>query len=105
MKQKFQQFGKAMLVPISLIALSGLCLGLGGALTSKLTMTSLGVDWSWYSTSIIFAFFSVFKGLGNVVIGNLGILYAIGCAFSLAKKEKGWAAFSAAVGYLSLIHI
>lgn len=104
MKQKFQQFGKAMLVPISLIALSGLCLGLGGALTSKLTMTSLGVDWSWYSTSIIFAFFSVFKGLGNVVIGNLGILYAIGCAFSLAKKEKGWAAFSAAVGYFAMMN-
>ena len=87
MKEKFQQFGKAMLVPVSLIALSGLFLGLGGALTTELTMTSLGVNWDWYSTSFLFDFFSVIKGLGNVIIGNLGPLYAVGCAFSLSRKE------------------
>lgn len=103
MKEKFQQFGKAMLVPISLIALSGLCLGLGGALTSKMTMSALGVNWDWYSTSIIYHFFKVFKSLGLVAIGNLGPLYAVGCAFSLAKKEKGWAAFSAIVCYFAML--
>lgn len=103
MKEKFQQFGKAMLVPISLIALSGLCLGLGGALTSKMTMSAIGVNWDWYSKSFIYNFFLVFKGLGLVAIGNLGPLYAIGCAFSLAKKEKGWAAFSAIVAYLAML--
>ena len=77
MKEKLQQFGKAMLVPISLIALSGLLVGLGGALTTELTMTSLGVNWDWYSTSFLFDFFSVIKGLGNVIIGNLGPLYAV----------------------------
>lgn len=102
MKEKFQQFGKAMLVPVSLIALSGLFLGLGGALTAELTMTSLGVDWAWYSTSFIFDFFSVVKGLGNVIIGNLGPLYAVGCAFSLSRKEKGWAAFSALICFLAM---
>lgn len=102
MKEKFQQFGKAMLVPVSLIALSGLFLGLGGALTTELTMTSLGVNWSWYSTSFLYDFFSVIKGLGNVIIGNLGPLYAVGCAFSLSKKEKGWAAFSAVVCYFAM---
>lgn len=102
MKEKLQQFGKAMLVPISLIALSGLLVGLGGALTTDLTMTSLGVDWEWYSNSFLFDFFSVIKGLGNVIIGNLGPLYAVGCAFSLSKKEKGWAAFSALICYLAM---
>lgn len=102
MKEKFQQFGKAMLVPISLIALSGLLIGLGGALTTELTMTSLGVDWEWYSTSFIFSFFSVIKGLGDVIIGNLGPLYAVGVAFSLSRKEKGWAAFSALICYLAM---
>lgn len=104
MKEKFQQFGKAMLVPVSLIALSGLCLGLGGALTTELTMKSLGVNWSWYSHSVIFDFFSVIKGLGSVIIGNLGPLYAVGCAFSLSKKEKGWAAFSAVICYFAMLN-
>ncbi len=102
MKEKFQQFGKAMLVPISLIALSGLFLGLGGALTSELTMTSLGVNWDWYSQSFLFNLFSVIKGMGSVIIGNLGPLYAVGCAFSLARKEKGWAGFSALISYLAM---
>lgn len=104
MKEKFQQFGKSMLVPITLIALSGLFLGLGGALTTELTMTSLGVNWDWYSTSFLYDFFSVVKGLGNVIIGNLGPLYAVGCAFSLSRKEKGWAAYSALVCYLAMLN-
>ena len=88
MKEKFQQFGKAMLVPITLIAISGLFLGIGSVCTNDMTMSALGVDWDWYSASPLYTFFSVFKGLGEVIIGNLGFLYAVGCAFSLAKKEK-----------------
>ena len=102
MKEKFQQFGKAMLVPITLIAISGLFLGIGSVCTNDMTMSALGVDWDWYSASPLYTFFSVFKGLGEVIIGNLGFLYAVGCAFSLAKKEKGWAAFSAVVCYLTM---
>lgn len=102
MKEKFQTFGKAMLVPITLIALSGLLLGIGSVFTTELTMTSFGVDWSWYSTSPIYTFFSAIQGLGQVIISNLGFLYAVGCAFSLARKEKGWAAFSAVVCFLAM---
>ena len=76
MKEKFQQFGKAMLVPITLIAISGLFLGIGSVFTTELTMMSFGLDWDWYSTSPLFTFFSVFKGLGEVIIGNLGVLFA-----------------------------
>ena len=103
MKEKFQQFGKAMLVPITLIAISGLFLGIGSVFTTELTMMSFGLDWDWYSTSPLFTFFSVFKGLGEVIIGNLGVLFAVGCAFSLSRKEKGWAAFSAVVCYLTML--
>lgn len=102
-KEKFQQFGQAMLVPISLIAISGLFLGFGGVFTNETTMTSLGVDWASYQDSFIYDFFSVWNGLGSVIIGNLGILYAVGCAFSISRKEKGWAAFSAVVCYLALL--
>lgn len=64
---------------------------------------SLGVNWDWYAASPLFTFFSVFKGLGEVIIGNLGVLFAVGCAFSLSRKEKGWAAFSALVCYLTML--
>lgn len=42
MKEKFQSFGKAMLVPITLIAISGLFLGIGSVFTTELTLVSLG---------------------------------------------------------------
>lgn len=45
MKEKFQSFGKAMLVPITLIAISGLFLGIGSVFTTELTLVSLGVNW------------------------------------------------------------
>lgn len=102
MKENFQQFGKAMLVPISLIALSGLLVGLGSAFTNEMTMTPFGINWEWYTTTFFYSICLVIKGLGNVIISNLGPLYAVGCAFSLARKEKGWAAFSALVCYLAM---
>ena len=30
-------------------------------------------------------------------------MFAVGCAFSLSRKEKGWAAFSALVCYLTML--
>lgn len=102
MKEKMQTFGKAMLVPISLVAIGGLLLGLGGAFTSESTMTALGIHWTSYSHSVFFNFFNVLKSLGNSIFDNLSILYAVGVTFSLAKHEKGWAAFSAAVAFLAM---
>lgn len=43
MKEKFQSFGKAMLVPITLIAISGLFLGIGSVFTTELTLVSLAL--------------------------------------------------------------
>jgi PTS system maltose and glucose-specific IIC component len=91
-----------MLVPLSLLAIGGLFLGLGGAMTAKMTVTSLGFEWDVYTQSSLFTFFSVIKGLGDVIFQNLSMFYAIGVAFSLSTKEKGWAAFSAAVAYLTM---
>ncbi|MDF7637998.1 PTS transporter subunit EIIC [Lactobacillus sp. ESL0791] len=103
MKEKMQTFGKAMLVPISLVALGGLLLGVGGAFTNEATVAALGINWASYSTTFIFKLFEVIKALGDAIFGNLSVLYAVGVAFSLAKREKGWAAFSSLVGFLALL--
>lgn len=102
MKEKMQTFGKAMLVPISLVTIGGVLLGVGGAMTNESTITALGLNWSSYSGTFLFNLFEVIKALGDSIFGNLSILYAIGVAFSLAKSEKGWSAFSAAVAFLAL---
>lgn len=102
MKEKMQSFGKAMLIPISLVAIGGLLLGLGSAFTNQDTVQALGFNWSSYQHSFGFNIFNSLNSLGNSIFGNLSVLYAVGVAFSLAKREKGWAAFSALVAFLAL---
>jgi len=102
MKEKLQQFGKSMLVPISLVALGGLLLGLGGAMTSEMTVEALGINWANYEGGFAYQIFAVMSALGGAIFGNLPILYAVGVAFSLAKSEKGWAAFSAVIAFLAM---
>lgn len=102
MKEKMQQLGQSMLIPISIIAIGSLCMGLGGALTAENTISSLGLSGVIYKGSLLFNFFTVVKAMGDVVFKNLPVFFAVGVSFGLANKEKGWAAFSGLVGFLTM---
>lgn len=102
MKEKMQQIGQSMLIPISIIAIGSLCMGLGGAMTAPNTIDSLGLTNVIYKGSFWFNFFTIVKAMGDVVFKNLPIFFAVGVSFGLANKEKGWAAFSGVVGFLTM---
>ena len=40
------------------------------------------------------------KNIGDIIFGNLPILFAVGVAVGLAKKDKGTAALAAVFGFL-----
>ena len=50
--------------------------------------------------TFIYAILSVMSAAGNVVFGNLPLLFAMGVAIGMAKKEKEVAALSAAIAFL-----
>ncbi|MGG7178346.1 PTS transporter subunit EIIC [Clostridium paraputrificum] len=102
MKEKMQQLGQSMLIPISIIAIGSLCMGVGGALTAENTISSLGLSGVIYKGSFLFNFFTVVKAMGDVVFKNLPVFFAVGVSFGLANKEKGWAAFSGLAGFLTM---
>lgn len=102
MKEKLQQLGQAMLIPISIITIGSLFMGIGGAFTSEATIKSLGLQNVIYKGSLLYNLFMVCKSMGDSVFSNLPIFFSIGVSFGLAKKEKGWAAFSGAVGFLTM---
>lgn len=102
MKEKLQQLGQAMLIPISIITIGSLFMGVGGAFTSEATVSSLGLQNLIYEGSLLYNFFMICKAMGDAVFSNLPIFFAIGVSFGLSKKEKGWAAFSGAVGFLTM---
>lgn len=102
MKTKFQLLGKAMLVPLAAITIAGFLMGLGGALTDPATMEVIGLDVLFYEGSVFWNMALIMKGMGDAVFKNLPILYATGIAFSLSKKEQGWAALSAVLFFLTM---
>ena len=40
--------------------------------------------------------------IGNIIFGNLPVLFAVGVAVGLAKKDKGTAALAAVFGFLTM---
>lgn len=102
LRENLQTFSKAMLVPLSIIAFGSMLLGVGGAMTSKITIESFSIDWMVYSRSNVFKSFNLLKILGEMIFKNISIFYTIGIALSLARKEQGIAAFSALVAYLAM---
>ena len=92
-QSKLQTFSGAMMVPIILLVLVGFYVGIGSAFTNYILAEG----------SILHTLFGMITSLGFMFMNNLPLWFAIGIAFTLAKKEKGWAAFAAVVLYLSFI--
>lgn len=99
-----QRIGKAIMLPIAALPIAGILLGVGGAL---LGIASLENAPSIYSPLISFVnidfvngLLNILKGVGDIVFGNLPILFAIGVAVGLAKEDKGTAGLASVFGFL-----
>ena len=90
-QDKLQSFSGAMMVPIILLVLVGFYVGIGSAFTNYIIPDG----------TMIHTLFSLITSLGFMFMNNLQLWFAIGIAFTLAKKEKGWAAFASVVLYMS----
>ncbi|GAA5112093.1 glucose-specific PTS transporter subunit IIBC [Orbus sasakiae] len=102
-----QRVGRSFMLPIALLPVAGLMLGIGASFTNETTITSYGLQGILGDGTILHAFLTVMKNAGSVVFSNLPILFAIGVAMGMAKKEKEVAAISGAVGFFimhSTIH-
>ena len=104
MLQYLQRIGKAIMLPIAALPIAGILLGIGGAL---LGISGLDNPPAIYQPLIalvnipaITAILTVMKNVGDIVFGNLPILFAVGVAVGLAKKDKGTAALASVFGFI-----
>lgn len=81
---KIQTFAGAMMVPIILLVLVGFYVGIGSAFTNYILPEG----------TILHKLFQMISNLGFLFMNNLQLWFAVAIAFTLAKKEKGWAAFA-----------
>ena len=86
-QSKIQTFAGAMMVPIILLVLVGFYVGIGSAFTNYILPEG----------TLLYKLFSMISGLGFLFMNNLQLWFAVAIAFTLAKKEKGWAALAGLV--------
>lgn len=94
-----QRVGRSFMLPIAILPVAGLLLGLGGSFTNETMLRTYGL-WNVMGPGSVFnAVFQVMNAAGNIVFANLPIIFAMGVAIGMAKKEKEVAALAAAISF------
>ena len=94
-----QRVGRSFMLPIAILPVAGLLLGLGRSFTNETMLKTYGL-WNVMGPGTLFnAIFQVMSDAGNIVFANLPIIFAMGVAIGMAKKEKEVAALSAAITF------
>ena len=94
-----QRIGRSFMLPIALLPVAGLLLGVGGSLTNETMLRTYGLFRLMGPGTLPYAVFTVMREAGDIVFANLPILFAIGVAIGMARREKEVAALSAAVAF------
>lgn len=94
-----QRVGRSFMLPIAILPVAGLLLGIGSSLTNATTIATYGLESILGSGTILNALFTVMGKAGNVIFDNLPLIFAVGVAIGMAKKEKEVAALSAMIAF------
>ena len=95
-----QRVGRSFMLPIALLPVAGLLLGIGSSFTNETMLAAYGLDSVIHQGTLIYTILDVMSQTGNAVFNNLPLLFAMGVAIGMARKEKEVAALSGAVAYL-----
>ncbi len=95
-----QRVGRSFMLPIALLPVAGLLLGIGSSFTNPTTIETYNLGGVIYEGGILYTILDIMSRTGSAVFDNLALLFAMGVAIGMAKKEKEVAALSGAIAYL-----
>ena len=95
-----QRVGRSFMLPIALLPVAGLLLGVGSSFTNQTMLEAYGLTGVIYPGSVPYTILDIMNQCGSAVFNNLALLFAMGVAIGMAKKEKEVAALSGAIAYL-----
>lgn len=95
-----QRVGRSFMLPIALLPVAGLLLGIGSSFTNETMLAAYGLNSVIHPGTLIYTILDVMSQTGNAVFNNLALLFAMGVAIGMARKEKEVAALSGAVAYI-----
>lgn len=94
-----QRVGRSFMLPIAILPVAGLLLGVGGSFTNETMLETYGLLKIMGSGTVFNAIFTVMKEAGDIVFTNLPIIFAMGVAIGMAKKEKEVSALAAVIAF------
>ena len=95
-----QRVGRSFMLPIALLPIAGLLLGIGSSFTNATTLETYHLTSVIKEGGVLYTILEIMSKTGSVVFDNLALLFAMGVAIGMAKKEKEVAALSGAISYL-----
>ena len=104
MLQYLHRIGKAIMLPIAALPVAGILLGVGGSLINIAALENAPAIYqpliAFVNIPMITIILKIMQGIGDIVFGNLPVLFAVGTAVGLAKQDKGTAALASVFGFL-----
>lgn len=95
-----QRIGRSFMLPLALLPIAGLLLGIGSSFTNETMLAAYGLSGVIHKGAPIYVILDIMSKTGSVVFNNLPLLFAMGVAIGMAKKEKAVAALSSGVAFL-----
>lgn len=103
MKDKFfgvlQRVGRSFMLPIAILPVAGLLLGLGGSFTNETMLKTYGLMKIMGPGTVLNLILQVMSAAGNIIFTNLPVIFAMGVAIGMAKKEKEVAALASVISF------
>ena len=97
--QNIQRFGRSLLLPIAVMAPVGMVLGLSGALVQSYMIERV----PFLDNATLQMILLGMRDIADIIFGNIPVLFALGVAYGMSRKQKGIAVFSAMISYLVLL--
>ena len=94
-----QRVGRSFMLPIAILPVAGLLLGIGSSFTNATTIETYGLTKILGEGTLLHSLLVIMNSVGSAVFDNLPLIFAVGVAIGMAKKEKEVAALSAVIAY------
>ena len=94
-----QSIGRSFMLPVAILPIAGLLLGIGASFTNVTTIQTYGLESVLGNGTLLNSLLTIMSAAGNIIFGNLPIIFAVGVAIGMAKQEKEVAALSAMIAF------
>ena len=94
-----QRVGRSFMLPIAILPVAGLLLGIGSSFTNATTIETYGLTKILGEGTLLHSLLVIMNSVGSAVFDNLPLIFAVGVAIGMAKKEKEVAALSAVIAF------